>query len=357
MSVHIPKFPSVTPSFHSILKHRIEEYFQKKGISSHGNFQLFFKAALLVSLFVVLYIHLVFFTPHWYFALPEAIILGFVISFIGFNVMHDGSHGSFSNYKWLNRIAAYTVNVLGASSFMWNIKHNIIHHTYTNIDGLDDDINAGILLRFNKYQKYYKIHRFQHIYVWFLYSLLYMFWVFYTDYKKYFLRKIGIIPLKKLSILDHILFWGFKALNLFLFIALPIYTVGFTWWLLGFLIVNLLAGFVLSIVFQLAHTVSLTSFPNPTTTNGKMEDEWAINQIKTTADFAPNSKLISWCVGGLNFQVEHHLFPKISHVHYPAISKIISATCKEFAIPYSVFPKMRHAVASHVSHLRAMGKA
>ncbi len=357
MSTPISKFPAITPSFHSVLKHRTEVYFKEKGISSHGNLQLFFKAILLVTAFIGLYIHLVFFTPIWFIALIEAIILGFVISFIGFNVMHDGSHGSFSNYKWLNRIAAYSVNVLGASSFMWNVKHNIIHHTYTNITGLDDDINAGILLRFSKFQKFYKIHRFQHLYVWFLYSLLYMFWVFFTDYKKYFLHKVGSIPLKKLDILDHIMFWGFKALNLFLFIALPLYTLGFVWWLIGFLTINLLAGIVLSVVFQLAHTVELTSFPNPEGKNGKMEDEWAIHQIKTTADFSPNSKIISWCVGGLNFQVEHHLFPKISHVHYPAISKIIHSTCEEFGVPYFVYPKMRHAIVSHFNHLRNMGRA
>ncbi len=354
--MHLPKFPVVTPSFHSVLKHRAEEYFKNKGISSHGNFQLFFKAGLLVTSFIALYIHLVFFTPVWYLALAEAIVLGFVISFIGFNVMHDGSHGSFSNYRWLNRIAAYTINVLGASSFMWNVKHNIVHHTYTNIDGFDDDINAGILLRFSEHQKRYKFHRFQHIYFWFLYTLLYMFWVFYTDYKKYFTGMIGAVPLKKLDFVDHLFFWGFKALNLFLFIVLPIYTVGFLWWLTGFLTITLLAGFVLSIVFQLAHTVEHCSFPDPNTSTGKMEDEWAIHQLKTTADFAPDSKFISWCVGGLNFQVEHHLFPKISHVHYPALSKIIRSTCEEFGVPYIVYPKMRQAIASHVTHLRNLGR-
>ncbi len=357
MSIQIPKFPAVTPSFHLLLKHRIEAYFESKGIDQHGNFKLFFKAALLIVAFIGIYIHLVFFTPEWYFAIPETVLFGIVIAFIGFNIMHDGSHGSFSNYRWLNRMAAYTINFLGASSFMWNVKHNIIHHSFTNIDGLDDDINAGIFLRLSEHQKRYKFHRFQHIYFWFLYSLLYIFWVFYTDYKKYFTHKIALVPLKKLDIWDHIIFWGFKVLFLVTFIALPIYQVGFMWWLVGFLTTTLLAGFVLSIVFQLAHTVEGTSFPDLSKMNGKVEDEWAIHQLKTTANFATDSKLLSWCVGGLNFQVEHHLFPKVSHVHYPEISKIIKSTCEEFKVPYIVYPKMRHAVVSHLNYLKHLGRA
>ncbi|HRF18380.1 MAG TPA: fatty acid desaturase, partial [Chitinophagaceae bacterium] len=111
-----------------------------------------------------------------------------------------------------------------------------------------------------------------------------------------------------------------------------------------------------SIVFQLAHTVEHTHFPQANPETHKMEDEWAIHQLKTTANFATSNKLISWWVGGLNFQIEHHLFPKISHVHYPAISKIIKKACKDFNIPYIEYPKMRLAVASHVSHLKNLSR-
>jgi linoleoyl-CoA desaturase len=160
-----------------------------------------------------------------------------------------------------------------------------------------------------------------------------------------------------MSLTDHFMFWGFKALHYFLFIVLPVMMVGFEDWIIGFLIFTLVAGFVLSIVFQLAHTVEHTSFPMPDAVTGKMEDEWAIHQLKTTANFATRNKVISWLVGGLNFQVEHHLFPKISHIHYPAISKIVKQACKDYGIVYIEYPKMRHAVASHVAYLRQMGKA
>jgi len=246
---------------------------------------------------------------------------------------------------------------LGASGIMWNNKHNIIHHTYTNIDGIDDDIEIKPMLRMCPTQKKYFIHRFQHIYVWFLYTLLLIIWVFATDYTKYFSKKVGSIAIKKMSTFEHIAFWIAKAGYAFGMIVVPIYLLGFVPWLLGFLIIAMFAGFVLSIVFQLAHTVEETTFPTPSADVNKIENEWAIHQIETTANFATKNKLICWLVGGLNFQIEHHLFPKISHIHYPAISKIIKQTCQEYGIRYNEFPKMRHAIISHASHLRKMGRA
>lgn len=352
----IPKFSASAQSFHTELKRRISEYFAQAGKSSTGNINLYTKAIILVAGFLFVYIHLVFFTPAPWLALLECVVLGGLTAGIGFNIMHDGMHGSFSRYKWVNEMAGLSLNFLGANNFMWRTKHNIIHHTYTNIEGIDDDIEAKPLLRLCETQKYYKIHRFQHWYFWAAYSLLYIWWVFFTDYKKYFSGKIGPTPLKKMSIGQHISFWGFKALHAVIFIAVPIYMVGFTPWLIGFIVYGMFAGFVLSIVFQLAHTVEHTHFPMANTETGKMEDEWAIHQLKTTANFATRNKLISWLVGGLNFQVEHHLFPRISHVHYPAISRIIKKACQEFNIPYIEFPKMRLAVASHVSHLRNLSR-
>lgn len=351
-----PKFPKIQLSFHSELKKRINEYFTNKGKSTTGNFKLFFKAILLVTSLLLVYTHLVFFTPPTVWAILESILLGCLAAAIGFNVMHDGAHGSFSRYKWINSMASNFANFLGASQYMWKMKHNVIHHTYTNIHGVDDDIEARPLLRLCDEQPRYKIHKYQHFYFWAAYSLLYIYWIFVTDYKKYFSGKIGSTPLRKMTLKEHLSFWFYKIAHAFIFVALPIYMVGFTPWLIGFLSMGLVAGFVLSIVFQLAHTVEHTHFPLPNDVTGKMEDEWAIHQIKTTANFATKNKVVSWLVGGLNFQIEHHLFPKISHVHYPAISKIIKKACQDYGIPYVEYPKVRLAVASHLSYLKQMGQ-
>ncbi len=351
-----PKFATSAKSFHTELKNRVYAYFDQVGKNPTGNFMLYFKAILFIVAAVALYTHLVFYTPNVFIAIAECIALGGTIAAIGFNVMHDGAHGSFSKNKSINVIAAFSLNVLGGSSFMWNVKHNMIHHSYTNIDGADEDINVKPWMRMSSTQKHYKLHKYQHRYFFVLYSLLYIFWIFASDYVKYFKKKIGEMPLKKMHLNDHIVFWLFKATNLFLFIAMPIYVVGFLPWLLGFLVTTLFAGFVLSIVFQLAHTVEHTHFPMPDEVSGRMADEWAIHQLKTTANFATKNKLISFLVGGLNFQVEHHLFPKISHVHYPAISKIIRQTCEEFNVQYIEYPRLRLAIASHVAHLKELGQ-
>jgi linoleoyl-CoA desaturase len=352
-----PKFPTVKQSFHIELKKRINDYFESTGKSLTGNKQLYIKAGILLGSFISLYVHLVFFTPSTLWAVLECVLLGLVVAGIGFNIMHDGAHGSFSKYKWVNNIAAFTLNLLGGSSFMWNVKHNVIHHAYTNVDGVDDDIDIQPWMRMSSTQPKLVMHRYQHFYFWFLYSMLYILWVFVLDYQKYFKRKIGEMPLKKMSFWDHFVFWGFKVVYLFLFILLPIYTAGLIPTIIGFLIFSLVAGFILSIVFQLAHTVEHTQFPVPNEGSGKLEDEWAIHQLKTTANFAPKNKLISWLVGGLNYQIEHHLFPKISHVHYPAIRKIIKQACSEFNVPYVEYKKMTQAVVSHVSFLKQMGRA
>ncbi|MFL5739015.1 MAG: fatty acid desaturase family protein [Flavisolibacter sp.] len=351
-----PKFPTVKQSFHSELKKRINDYFQSTGKSSVGNRNLYTKAIILVTVFLFLYVHLVFFTPAVLFAVIESVMLGIVVAAIGFNIMHDGAHGSFSKHKWLNHTAAFSLNVLGGSSFMWNIKHNVIHHAYTNVDGVDDDIDIQPWMRMSSTQPRLAMHRYQHLYFWILYSLLYILWVTVLDFQKYFKRKIGDTPLKNMSLADHLVFWSFKLFYFFVFAFVPIYMLGFISWLVGFLIFTLVAGFVLSIVFQLAHTVEHTHFPVPQEDTGRMEDEWAIHQLKTTANFAPKNKFISWLVGGLNFQIEHHLFPKISHVHYAQLRRIIKEACLEYGVPYIEYSKMRHAVVSHVSFLRQMGR-
>ena len=353
-----PKFLNVQGStFHQELKRRVNNYFAETNKPSTGNFGLYFKAVLFWLFYVALYVHVVFYTPASWVALLECIAMGGLTAAIGFNVMHDGGHGSFSNSKFWNKIAGFSVNALGASGIMWNNKHNIIHHTYTNIDGIDDDIEIKPMLRMCSTQKKYFIHRFQHIYVWFLYTLLLLVWVFESDYRKYFKQKVGAVPIKKMSLFEHFAFWIAKIGYAFMMIALPIYLVGFLPWLIGFLAMAMFAGFILSIVFQLAHTVEETAFPTPDEDSNKIENEWAIHQIETTANFATKNRLISWLVGGLNFQIEHHLFPKISHVHYPAISKIIKNTCEEFNVKYIEYKRMRDAVISHALYLKKMGRA
>jgi linoleoyl-CoA desaturase len=272
--------------------------------------------------------------------------------------MHDGAHGSFSKHEWLNSLAGHTLSMLGASVALWKNKHNAIHHTFTNIDGIDDDIEAGGMIRMADSQPHKGIHRMQHYYWPLLYSLLYIYWLAFTDFKKYFSGKVGDVPIRKFTPAEHIGFWFWKVTHTTMVVVLPIYFIGFLPWLFGFLLMTFITGFSLSVVFQLAHVVEGVSFKVSDTINPtNIESEWAVHQLQTTANFATRSRSLTWLLGGLNYQVEHHLFPRISHVHYPAISRIVKETCAEFNVQYQEFRTFADALNAHVRHLKRLSVA
>ncbi|HSN60434.1 MAG TPA: acyl-CoA desaturase, partial [Ferruginibacter sp.] len=290
-------------------------------------------------------------------ALLICVIMGISLASIGFAVMHDANHGSYSNKPRLNDFLGLSLNALGASSYFWKQKHNIIHHTYTNVDGIDDDIAKSPIIRQCETQKWVPAHKVQHLYLVPVYALSSIFWIVFMDFTKYFTRKIYTTEAWKMSTKNHIVFWATKIWYAAIFIAIPVYVWGWLGWLAGFMAMNVAMGLTLSLVFQLAHVLENTEFEHiPLDTTKHIETAWAEHQLKTTSNFAMDNKVISWFVGGLNFQVEHHLFPRISHVHYPAISKILQAKCKEFNMPYNYYDTMGAALASHFRTMKHLGE-
>lgn len=344
-------------TFFTELKGAVDNYFREKNIKPTGNFALYFKCIFLTASAISLYTVLVFFTPanNWI-SIGLAGLLGFVLAGIGFNVMHDACHGSFSSRKWVNDLLGYSMNALGSADFIWKLKHNVIHHTYTNVDGIDDDIAKEPLIRHCETQQRKGFHRFQHIYVLPLYTITTLYWIFFTDYMKYFSRKVHNTPMRSITTADHIVFWISKLLYYLVYLAIPIYMLGWAKVLVGFLVMHAVTGFTIAIVFQLAHVVENVQFEEAIGKSKKIEQEWAVFQVNTTADFATDNKAITWFLGGLNFQVEHHLFPRISHVHYPAIQKIVIEKCNKFNIRYHHFPTMTSAVISHLRTMKQLGQ-
>ena len=289
-------------------------------------------------------------------ALLLALVLGFIAACIGFSVMHDANHGSYSPNNKLNDFIGLSANALGASSFFWKQKHNIIHHTYTNVDGIDDDIAKSPIIRQCESQKWVPAHKVQHLYLLPVYALSSIFWIFFMDFTKYFTRKIYTTDAWKMNTKNHVIFWITKIWYALIFIAIPIYVWGWLGWLTGFLLMNVSMGLTLSLVFQLAHVVENTEFEHiPLDTTKHIDTAWSEHQLKTTSNFAMGSKTISWFVGGLNYQIEHHLFPKVSHVHYPAISKIVQKKCREFNLPYNQYKSLGQALASHFRVMKQLG--
>lgn len=318
---------------------------------------MYLKSAILFATFAASYVLLVFFAQTWWQALPLAVLLSLVTAGIGFNVQHDAGHQAYSRYLWINKLMSMTLDVIGGSSHVWHWKHAVLHHTYVNIADHDTDIDVGVFGRLSPHQKRYAFHRWQHFYLWPLYGLLAIKWHLVSDFRAIIRGRVGHhrIPMPTGWNLVVFLFGKISFFALAFVIPLLYHSVCVV---LGFYVaVAVVLGIVLSVVFQLAHAVEQAEFPLPEPETGRIENAWAIHQVETTVNFARRSSILSWLLGGLNFQIEHHLFPRICHVHYPAISKLVEATCHEYGVRYTEHRTFWAGLASHFRWLRRMGMA
>jgi linoleoyl-CoA desaturase len=352
------KFKGQSPSlFLPTLKERVDHFFKERNVSRHANPFMIFKTVFFLSLAVALYILIIVSILPGFLQLGAAIVLGMTMAFIGFNVCHDALHGAYSANKKVNKSLGFVFNVIGANTYVWNLTHNIVHHSYTNIVDHDEDIEiAPGLIRVNQTDKANKLQRYQHFYAFFLYSLTTLSWFFRKDYLKFFKKTIGDSHINKHPRVEYFKLFFYKAIYYSLFIVLPLLLMNLTWWqfLIGFIAMNLAEGLVLGLVFQLAHVVEDTEIRHAE--NNSIEDTWAVHQLKTTANFAPNNRLANFLCGGLNLQVEHHLFPKICHVHYRRLSVIVRQTAQEFNLPYHVNRSFFSALRSHYLFLKRLGR-
>ncbi|TYR36686.1 acyl-CoA desaturase [Sphingobacterium phlebotomi] len=346
------KFNNVNTLFSKSLKMRINTYFGAQGKLRTGDWRIILKAVILLVSLSIIYTLLVGVQPHWAVGTLLCVILGINLAAIGFNIMHDAGHNSFSRSKKVNTLLSYTLNLVGGNIYFWKLKHNIAHHTYTNIDGEDHDIEIKFM-RIHHDQQLRKHHKYQQFYFIMLYGLSYLAWIFFQDYEKYFRQRLGRDSDKfPFPLREKFIFWVSKAFHLVIFVVVPVMVIGWLPTLVGLLVAGMVCGVCLATVFQLAHVVSETEFK--TIEADKVEEEWMIHQLQSTANFATKNRILTWLLGGLNFQVEHHLFPKISHVHYPAINKIVQQTCDEFQVKYLEFQSFRQAFKSHVLVLKQM---
>ena len=350
---------SDSTKFFKTLNKRVNQYFKEKNILKTGNWKLYTKAIIMFTIFFVpLILILTVAMPQWV-SLLLTVLIGIGMAGVGMNVMHDSNHGSFSSKKWVNKLMGSSIYILAGNVYNWKVQHNVLHHTFTNIKGHDEDIDAGRIIRFSKHSKWFNIHKFQKYYSFFLYGLLTINWAITTDFKQmnnYLKRKLsyGRFPNPATEwtklIISKIVYYA-------IWIVLPILVLDIAWWkiFIGFFVMHYTAGMILSVVFQLAHVVPKTNMPLPDK-NGNMKHTWAMHQFYTTANFAPTNKFICWYTGGLNHQVEHHVFPHISHIHYGKIAKIVKKTALEFNLPYNEYKTTRKAILEHFKQLKTLGK-
>ena len=350
------KFQRGKSEFYSTLSKRVDEMFEEKKASKNANFEMVFKTFFFLGWIAACYYLLMFTSLNDVVFYVVWAVLGLGCAFAAVNIGHDAIHGAYSKKKWINDLMSNSFNILGASAYMWNFMHNKAHHMNTNIQDYDEDLNSLPIIRMSPKQPLKPIHKWQHIYAPLFYGLGSISWVFLKDYKKFFSNDIGGYEMNH-KFKDYFFLFFWKAVYYTLFIVVPFMIIDRPWnqILGGFLLMHFFEGFALAIIFNLAHLVEELHFPKPDP-EGNIENKWAIHQLLTTADFAPNNLIAKWFTGGLNFQAVHHLYPKICHTHYPKISEIMKVTAKEFDVPYVINATFFGALASHLRYMKKCGR-
>jgi len=344
--------------FTATLRKNVNEYFKNNELSTKGNWKMILKSLVMLSVYFGPFVLILTVPMSGWLIFPLSMLMGVGMAGIGMGVMHDAVHGSFSRRASVNKMVGNIIYFIGGNKFNWKVQHNVLHHTFTNIEGHDEDIEPKAVFRMSKASPLKKIHRFQHVYALFFYSLMTITRMIneFKQLAKY--NKLGLTaqqgstPKKEFNKL----LIG-KIAYVVIIVGLPLIFSPFSWWLivLGFITMHLIAGLFMSLVFQMAHVVENAEQPVPDS-EGVIEKEWAIHEMETTVNFSRKSRLFAYIIGGLNYQVEHHLFPNICHVHYRAISPIVERTAREFGVPYNENRTFIGAIASHLRMLRALGK-
>lgn len=345
--------------FTTDLRNTVNDYFSKKNIPPYGNRTIYLQTAFMGALYLAPFVAMLLgfvSSPVW--VLLCWIIMGLGMSGLGMVTMHDANHGSFSKNPKMNKLFGNSLYLLGGFPPNWRFQHNTLHHGFTNIEGHDEDIAPPGILRFSPHRPLKKAHRFQHIYAWFFYSLMTISWIIAKDFrslKKYTGMGAKLNGKRKYRLLLRDVIIS-KIIYYAVLLILPMFFIPVAWyWVVGgFLLMHFTSGLVLSAIFQTAHVVPSSEYPVPDE-EGELSNNWAVHQLYTTCDYAPKSRIFSWMIGGLNYQVEHHLFPNISHVHYKAIAEIVQRKAREYELPYHVNKTFATAVWQHIKMLKQLG--
>jgi len=344
--------------FFTTLHNRVDSYFKENNLSKHANAGVVLKTIILLSAYLLPLFLMSWLQPALGWSLALWALMGLAMAGVGMSVMHDSIHGAYSSNPRINEILGYSLVLLGGAVSNWKFQHNNLHHTFTNITHYDDDIADKPGLRFSPHTEVKPAHRSQWLHAIFIYSLTTLYWAVAKDFMQFVrYRRIGLN--KNTAAQNRVLLAkivGVKIIYFSLFLALPMLAgIPVLEVIAGFLLMHAICGIILTVIFQLAHSVEETSHPLPNA-NGIVENDWAIHQMNTTVNFSRKNRLLSWYVGGLNFQVEHHLFPKICHIHYPKIAGIVERTASEFNVPYLEHKTFGHALRSHFATLRRFGR-
>jgi linoleoyl-CoA desaturase len=337
-------------------RREVEEYLSARRTRVRGRVELYAKGVVAFVLLLASWLTLVLGHSDLWLVLLSLGGLTIGTLLMAFCVMHDANHGAYFRTRRLNHLMGWTADaLLGLSSYAWRVKHNVAHHTYTNVDGYDADITQVPMARLMPVQPARPWYRLQHYYIWALYCLMALRWQTFGDVAAFMRRRIGTSALHLPRRWDLAGLIGGKMIFIGWVIVVPMLV--YPWWAVlgGYLVYSMVVSLIVAVTFQLAHCVEEADF---TSAAGLAREPrlWAVHEVETTVDFCPRNPILSWFAGGLNYQIEHHLFPRVPHTHYPQIAKIVQRNAELHGVRYVVHHSLRASLRSHYRHLRAMGR-
>ena len=341
--------------FEKTLRQKVKDYFAYNQLTPKGGHTVTCKIVLVLLGLLLAYIGMIFLgnkTPILLIVFLLALLFFQVTAALG--VMHDASHNALTNNRHLNKFISYLIMASGGmSARVWKQKHVFAHHSHPNTSNKDTDIEGQPLFRFSPFQKRYWFHSKQHYYALFFYTLLTIKWVLFDDVRDVIMN-VYQLNLKKrlLCSIDIILT---RIIYLTLSLLVPFIVFHLFWITLGiWLFYNMSFSLCLTLVFQCSHVNTKTCFyPNKV----EAPNNFAIRQLDTTVDYGINNPFLTWIVGGLNFQVIHHLFPTVNHRHFPAIQRLLVKCLEQHPeIAYHHFPSFRAAIKDHLLFLKQVAR-
>lgn len=337
-------------------RREVELYLATHRVRVRGRLQLYAKTAVAFALLAGSWLSLVVVRPGPVLGLLSLAGLTLATILVGFCVQHDANHGAYFRTRRANHLLGWSADaLLGISSYTWRVKHNVAHHTYTNVDGFDDDVNQTPFVRLAPTQTPRAWYRLQHLYIWPLYGLMVIRWQLGGDAVALVRGRIGESAVRRPKRWDLAGLVAGKLVFLTWAVVVPL--IVYPWWvvLLGYLAFSTVTSLVTATTFQLAHCVEEADFASPEELRSNKR-AWAVHEVETTVDFCQHNKVLTWVLGGLNFQIEHHLFPRVPHSHYPRLAEIVRRNAERHGIRYTAQPSLRAALRSHQRHLRALGR-
>ncbi len=343
--------------FHAELREQVQGYFKSTGLSTYANRAMWLNT-ICIFLFTFGCYGLIL-SGQFSDWVMLMLCVGMGIGFAGFgaSIAHDASHNAYSQHRWVNRLLAQSLNLMGANEYNWHIKHNILHHRYPNIYEKDEDVKISPLMRVSPSAELIPANKYQHIFAIPAYATVSLSWLCYDIIQFFEFEKIHGRTLdhpRQRKELVYLVSW--KLFYFFYILYIPYVVLALPFWkiLIGFFVMHVVLSMIIVLVFQVAHLIRETQHGIPDSA-GHISDSWAVHQIKSTANFACNNRWLTRYVGGLNYQIEHHLFCGICSVHYPAIRVIVKKTCEKYSVPYFEHKTFGSALISHFQYLKQMG--